>query len=131
LIRAGGSSNNPGSSIGTREAVKTWMVSGCGTLLDFYCAISHGGLKQDNFMGDLKLALGTTCVTVCSMNKYTATAYQTTMCGDLWFTDGSFSMNDSVEWFLSGQNTHDNYIIGNLWEYRNCPVTAHITMISG
>jgi hypothetical protein len=63
-------------------------------------------------------------------NKYSGQTYTIDQPDAVYFTDGAFAFNDSVEWFLSGTNIHDNYILGNVWDYRNCPVEAHITFVT-
>lgn len=136
VIRAGGAATpNPGAVAATGHSVRTWMVSGCGTLLDFYYAISHEGepygLKTSNFQGFLILKLGATCVSMTATNKFSAVSRTIEQSGDTWFTDGSFSFQDNVEWFISSQNTHDNVLLGQVWDYRNCPVEAHLTFVTG
>ena len=135
IIRSGGSGVGAGTTPATNYAARTWMISGCGTLLDFYYAVSHEGapygLKQSNFMGHIKLSLSAgVCAHLDATNKYSGTAYTIEQPDAVYFTDGAFSFNDSVEWFLSGTNIHDNYILGHVWDYRNCPVEAHLTFVT-
>lgn len=136
LIRAGGASTpNPGASAATGQSTRIWMVSGCGTLLDFYYAISKEGspygMKQANFQGNLLLKLDAgVCAHLDAMNKFSGATYTIEQPGSVFFTDGSFSFYDDVEWFLSGTNTHDNYLLRQVWDYRNCPVEAHLTVVT-
>lgn len=131
VIRAGGSGGGIGTTPATQYGTMLWMVSGCGTLMDFYNAMVHGGTREHSFIGDLKLALGATCGTVDFMNRYNGNARTDQLSGDIWFAGrGSFSFQDNVEWFLSGDNTHDNYLLHNVYLYKDCPVEAHIIIAS-
>lgn len=131
LIRTGGSGSGPGTSTATNYFTQLWMVSGCGTLEGFYRAMSEFGTKDHNFLGDLKVALGATCANFDMMNKYNAASRSEQLSGDIWFTGGNFSFQDNVEWFISGTNAHDNYIMRNAYQYLTCPVEAHIALVSG
>lgn len=130
LIRAGGSGGGVGTTPATQYASQIWLVSGCGTLMDFYHAMVHGGTKEHLFTGDFKLALGATCATFNFSNKFTGDKWNTQLSGDIWATGGGFSFQDNVEWFLSGTNIHENYLLRDAYQYRNCPVEAHITLIT-
>ena len=131
LIRVGGAGTGPGTSADTAYITQTWMISGCGTLEDFYYAMAGFGTKDHNFIGDLKLALGATCGSFNMMNKYSGASRSEQLSGDVWFTGGSFSFQDNVEWFLAGTNTHDNFIMRDVYQYLHCPVEAHISIVSG
>lgn len=128
LIRVGGSGGGVGTTPATQYSTQIWIVSGCGTLNDFYYAMAHGGAIEHRFTGDLKLALGATCGTFNFMNKYNGSARTEQLSGDIWFTDGSFSFQNNVEWFLASTNTHDNFLLRDVYQYINCPVEAHITL---
>jgi hypothetical protein len=64
------------------------------------------------------------------MNKYSGTTWSDQGSGDVWFTGGSFSFHPNVEWFLSGTNTHENYLLRNVYQYKDCPVAAHIALVT-
>ena len=130
LIRTGGSGTGAGTTTATNYSTNVWIISGWGTLNDFYYAMVHGGAKEHRFTGDLKLALGATCGEFNFMNRYNGTARTEHLSGDIWFTDGSFAFQDGVEWFLAATNTHDNFLLRNAYQYINCPVEAHITLVS-
>ena len=129
-IRAGGSGIGPGTTCATNYATGVWMVSGCGTLNDFYYAMAAGGQVEHQFVGDLKLSLGATCATFNFMNKYNGVCRTCQASGDIWFTSGAFSFQNNVEWFLSSTNTHDNFLLRDAYQYINCPVEAHIILVT-
>jgi hypothetical protein len=130
LIRAGGAGEGPGKSVANMYTTQIWLVSGCGTLEDFYYAMQEFGTIDHLFMGDLKISLGATVANFDKMNKYSGATWSDQGSGDLWFTGGSFSFQPNVEWYLSGTNTHENYIMHNVYQYLHCPVEAHITLVS-
>lgn len=130
-IRTGGSGGGVGTTPATQYGTLVWLISGCGTLMDFYTAMVHGGTKEHAFIGDLKIALGATCGTVDFMNRYNGAYHTSQLSGDIWLAGrGSFSFQDNVEWFLAGDNTHDNYLLHNVYQYKDCPVEAHIMLVS-
>lgn len=129
LIRAGGSGGGVGTTPATQYSTQIWMVSGCGTLYDFYQAMMHGNTKDHAFVGDIKLSLGATCGTINFMNKVTGAARTEQLSGDIWFTGaGGFSFQDGVEWFMAGESIHDNYLLHDVWQYRDCPLEAHVQL---
>lgn len=130
LIRTGGAGTGPGKTTANQYSTMLWIINGCGTLEDFYYAMATFGTKDHNFLGDLKVSLGAACANYNMMNKYSGQTRSDQLSGDVWFTGGSISFQDNVEWFISGTNTHENYVMRDAYQYLHCPVEAHIMLVS-